>query len=213
MFCNKCGNKLTAEAAFCNKCGAKMAAGGEQSYQPPVSETASKKSIWPKNKLISGIAAAAVVIVLALVINAIFSGGRTDYVETVRQHTPFEDFGLDLSYGAAVSRFMTSVRWTDRRHSDDTVFVDATGNLAEVGGESLDVTVTFRLTPFVGRDGFYNIYPHSLEINGRLFREAAADYFLTDFFNAYEDGFDSIAAYYASYGLTSIFDYIRTNFN
>jgi hypothetical protein len=163
-------------------------------------------------KLIGGAITVVIVVVLALIINSIF-GGRTDYVNTVRQHAPFEDFGINLSYGDAFNRFMTSVRWTDRRHSDDTVFVDATGNLAEVGGASLDVTVTFRLTPFVGREDFYNIDPHSLEINGRLFREAAANYFLTDFFNAYDAGFDSIGEYYASYGLTSIFDYIRTSFN
>lgn len=225
MHCTNCNTEFVSGAAFCPSCGTSISA--QTPVEPVPVQVVPHVPIPPKGKskmpIIIGVIVAVVIIIVVIAslgggnggIDFDIGGGRTttDYVLTVRQLSPFEDFDINLDYGAAFTRFMTSVRWSERPQSDGSAFVDATGNLADIGGTNINVTVTFRLTPVEGREDFYFIEPILLEMNDRLFGAEAANYLVVNMFSAYDGSFDSVAEYYASYGLTSIFDYIRTNFN
>ena len=72
MFCNKCGNKMAADAAFCNKCGAKMAAGDTT---PPVQPSQPEQKTKSKMTYIIAGAAAVFLVIIAVVVLLLRSGG------------------------------------------------------------------------------------------------------------------------------------------
>jgi len=124
----------------------------------------------------------------------------TDYVRTVRSFAAFPN--SDVTVGTLANRFMSSARFQSRVQSGDLAFVDLSGGVTDVDGRELNVVLTFRLTPFDGRDDVYNIHRHVLEIDGRFYNAAGAEEFFSDLFNTYDGGFDSIAAYYLALGLS-----------
>jgi hypothetical protein len=129
------------------------------------------------------------------------TGIGNSYVDTVRQIVPYESIGITASYSDVVSRFITSPRWNARTQSSELTFVDLSGTVTDVDGTDLNIVITFRVTPFEGREGVVWVEPIVLEISGRFYSEDAANEFVYDLFIAFDEDFNSLSGAYRIWGI------------
>jgi len=129
------------------------------------------------------------------------------FVETIKAWVPYEANGVTVTVGTVVDKYITSCKWTQRVQEDGVAFVDATGTLTDIDGTSLDIDLTFRLTPVEAREDVVTMEPILLELDGRFYNEFGAQEILSDFFSTYDMNFGRVADYYISCGYDSIIDY------
>jgi len=127
--------------------------------------------------------------------------GQTDYVASVKALKPYEDYGVSTTYGTVLNKYISSCKWQERVQSKDLAYVDASGKITDVDGSAYEIAITFRVTPYEGKTkGMLWIEPYIIEIDGSSYQGDIAESYIEDFFDAYEDGFDSIADFYNYYG-------------
>ena len=119
--------------------------------------------------------------------------GSADYVQTVKNYTPFEDQGFThtANCGTVTNKYMESPAW-NRRLENGTIYVDLKGKLKESGEQLL---LTFKVTPLEGEDNMFFIETHSLNIDGDINGADEAALLLFYMYAAYDGGFDSVQSW------------------
>lgn len=145
MFCHKCGNQLSDDAAFCPKCGTKLNTNAnEQSVSvQPKQQTDNTAPVTPKkkkSKKLPLIIAAVIAVVVIAVLALSNGGGDIDYKATVRAYKPYaESQGLNYTCGEVLDKYISNAEW-NVNESEDSAYVDISG-IASGTDKEMDVTV------------------------------------------------------------------------
>ena len=144
---------------------------------------------------------ALILLMLAAVIPLTGCGESTDYIASVKALKPFDDYGISVTYGTVLNKYISSATWKERTQSKELTYVDVTGKLKGIDGNTVDVAITFKVTPYEGATkGMLWITPHLTEIEGlQPFDSDDTAEFIEELFDAYEEGFESYFEYYDYY--------------
>ena len=143
MFCTKCGNTIDQGVQFCNKCGAKTAAQPETNQvNPSPSPVGSNTAAMPSDqatgkpsfmsKIIGGAVTIGIVLLLAFVINNVFScGGGNQHINAVRDGH-FDGYP-NITIGRAFNNFYDNADWTHFENARGENIVRFTGEWTQFG--------------------------------------------------------------------------------
>ncbi|MCL2773944.1 MAG: zinc-ribbon domain-containing protein [Oscillospiraceae bacterium] len=188
MICQHCGAQNEDDSQFCGNCGKSL----ETVTKVPVQETAPKKKI--KSSVIIVLAVVGIIIICGIIMANM--SGNTDYIDAVKTMVPPNE-GFSCTYGDALDKYITGIKWKERKQSDVLAYVDASGKVTDTDGNIQKVVITFEVTPYGDEsDNMVWIAPYSIKINDTEYVSDTAGGYLYDFCEAYETGYATLAAYY-----------------
>lgn len=148
-----------------------------------------------KSRILSIVLALLVFTVVSMLLRC--SRDEADYVLTVKSTKPYESIGIDATYKTVFEKYIESCKWNERIVSKELAYVDVSGKLIDTNGTEIEISITFRITPYEGKTkGNVWIEPYIIEIDKTGYEKDTADEVVEVFFDAYDIGYDSMAEYY-----------------
>ncbi|MDR1753837.1 MAG: zinc ribbon domain-containing protein [Eubacterium sp.] len=127
------------------------------------------------------------------------SSEAIDYIETVKQMKPYENYEITATYDTVINKYISSPIWEKREASDKLIYVDIIGKIIDTDGSALDIAITFKLTAYEGNSDDYQwIEPYSFEMDNQAYNSTIAEEFIRELFEAYDQGYESMDEYYSS---------------
>ena len=129
------------------------------------------------------------------------SDESVDYIASVKAIKPYEDYGISATYGTVLNKYISSCKWQERIQSKNLTYVDVSGKIADIDGSQIEVAITFKVTPYEGKtEGMVWVEAYLVEIDGNSYQSDRASAVIEELFDAYNEGFESYAAYLIAYG-------------
>ncbi len=172
MFCSKCGNENTDDAAFCKSCGENLKNKG--------SDKTDKKSKSKKvtiGSIITGVA-------LLVYVAGIIFNGTTDYVTTLKTTQPLTGEGLTYTYNDVFSDLIEDVEWKSYK-DDGTQCVDVSGTMK---GTDEEVVFTFTLEKISESSDLVSIELKHAILNRSLLDSDVASSLVYEMFYLHDSG-------------------------
>lgn len=193
--CSNCGAEIAVGDVFCQKCGVKIGS-SEAIKLPPV---VSDQPMPVKKKWTFWLWLGVSIVILILLFRS--CGGSGNYIKVVKQWDIFE---YGYSYNDVVTKYMTSVKWKERKQSKDLVYIDTIGRLKDSNGNNHNLTFTVEVTPLASDKVYMKLIAVEIDGKGRG-SDTAAD-LLEELYDAYNGNYATYAAYMAEWYNITIFE-------
>lgn len=182
------------DAEFCIKCGTKLPAGSAV-QQPITAQTDAPKRAKKKKSKLPIILGAAILLIVIVIVIAVSSGGSgTDYIATVKAHTPFATSqNLPYTFAEVFDKYTNNLVWetASEDKKTDTAIVKADGT---VKGTEYRLIVSIKVSPNPNNSNSCLIQPQSVNFNGIASNsQNSAVEFLYIMFAAYGEGFEDLS--------------------